>query len=47
MKRRAFIAGLGGVAVFPLTAHAQQRGPMRRVGVLMNAFDPGLRRYSL
>jgi putative tryptophan/tyrosine transport system substrate-binding protein len=35
MKRRAFIAGLGSAAACPLTAHAQQVGEMRRVGVLM------------
>jgi putative ABC transport system substrate-binding protein len=42
MKRGEFIQALGGAAVFPLTAHAQQRGPMRRVGVVMNvaADDP-------
>jgi putative tryptophan/tyrosine transport system substrate-binding protein len=30
MKRREFIAGLGGVAAWPLVARAQ--GAMRRVG---------------
>jgi putative ABC transport system substrate-binding protein len=39
MKRRQFIAGLGAAASLaapPLSAHAQQAGHMRRVGVLMN-----------
>ena len=42
MKRRVFIAGLAGAAALPLTARAQQREPMRRIGVLMNltADDP-------
>jgi putative tryptophan/tyrosine transport system substrate-binding protein len=35
MKRREFIAGLGGAAVWPLNAHAQQGERMRRIGVLM------------
>jgi ABC transporter substrate binding protein len=34
MKRREFIAGLGGAAVWPLTARAQQGERVRRVGVL-------------
>jgi len=34
MKRREFIAGLGGVAVWPLAAHAQQPDRVRRIGVL-------------
>ena len=35
MKRRAFIAGLGGTAGWSLVAHAQQDSRVRRVGVLM------------
>jgi putative tryptophan/tyrosine transport system substrate-binding protein len=37
MRRREFIAGLGGVAASPLAAWAQQGDRIRRVGVLMHA----------
>ena len=49
MKRRAFIAGLGSTAVWPLVARAQQGERVRRIGVLMptDENDPeGRRRVS-
>ena len=35
IRRRSFIALLGGAVVWPLAAHAQQGDRVRRVGVFM------------
>jgi putative ABC transport system substrate-binding protein len=44
MKRRTFIAGLGGVAAWPAVVRAQQGDRVRRIGMLMAGDDPSAKR---
>src|SRR6516164_10795343 len=39
MRRRDFIAGLGGAAAWPVVVHGQPREQMRRIGVLLGLAD--------
>jgi putative ABC transport system substrate-binding protein len=46
MRRRTFIAGLGGAAAWPVVGQAQQPDRMRRIGVLMGFGDNEDRQYD-
>jgi putative tryptophan/tyrosine transport system substrate-binding protein len=46
MRRREFIAGLGGAVALPVVVRAQQSGGLRRIGVLMNGFATDMRYQS-
>jgi putative ABC transport system substrate-binding protein len=40
IRRREFIAALGGSAAWPLAVQAQQGGQVRRIGVLYSGDEP-------